>query len=394
MERRKENRTVKKLYVRLNSGSITCPGLLYDVSENGLFVSSIKAFPIGAELNIEIFMPDNNRSFLKGIVRRKLELFDSYRKNGLGIELTKRDERYTGLISSDKSEIHAVQSKGRDQTEIEAVSLLSQNNTPGSCCDSTSKNIHSLYSEHDAPLDTFSDINYEDRNKIKKIIITDALKDFVQQQVSLLTGLSDKIFYIGSGREVLNIHRKEKTDLIIIKLDFPDMTCEQLCSIIRRDEALKTVSILIVCSDKLSDIERCKKCGANDYIDSLFPETFLRKTLSLLNVSERTNYRVIVKLSRRENNNIRDIFCTSRNISPSGILLETLEILNRGDKVTCSFFLPNSIRIVIEGEIVRLMEEKKGLKCYGVRFVDIPSSVELQIASFIESWRKRRKRVR
>jgi Tfp pilus assembly protein PilZ len=107
MERRKENRTVKKLYVRLNAGSITSGGLLGDVSENGLFISSIRDFAIGTEINIEIFMPDNNNSFLKGIVRRKVELSDSQRKKGLGIELTKKDVRYETLIISETTEINA-----------------------------------------------------------------------------------------------------------------------------------------------------------------------------------------------------------------------------------------------------------------------------------------------
>jgi DNA-binding response OmpR family regulator len=229
---------------------------------------------------------------------------------------------------------------------------------------------------------------------MKKIIIDNALRDIVQQQVSVLTSNSNKIFYIESGREALALHRKEQADLVIIKPDFPDMTCEQLCSDIRGDEGLKRVSILMVCSDKLSDIERCQKCGANDCIQPLTQETFLRKAARLLNISERTSYRVIVKVAQRENKNINHVFCTSQNVSSSGILLETDSVLNQGDKITCSFFLPNSIRIVIEGEIVRIVEKEDGSKNYGVKFVDIPSLVESQIASFTENWLKRKKRFR
>jgi CheY-like chemotaxis protein len=229
---------------------------------------------------------------------------------------------------------------------------------------------------------------------MKKIIIVDTLKDFVQQKVSVLAGHNNKIFYINSGKEALDAHRKEKADLIIIEPDFRDLTCEQLCSVVRGDESLKEVSILIVCSDKLSDVERCQKCGANDYIQQLTPATFLRKAAQLLNISERTSYKVIVKVLKRENNHITHIFCTSQNISSSGILLETDGMLNKGDKITCSFFLPNSIRIVAEGEVVRTGEKEDGSKNYGVRFADIPRPVETQIESFIEHWRERKKRYR
>jgi DNA-binding response OmpR family regulator len=230
--------------------------------------------------------------------------------------------------------------------------------------------------------------------QMKKIIIDNALKDIFQQQVSVLTSNSNKIFYTASGRETLAIHRKEQADLVIIKPDFPDMTCEQLCSDIRGDEGLRRVSILIACSDKLIDIERCQKCGANDYIHPLNQTVFLRKAARLLNISERTTYRVIVKVAQREKINIKHIFCTSQNVSSSGILLETDSVLNQGDKITCSFFLPNSIRIVIEGEIVRIVEKEDGSKNYGVKFVDVPSLVESQIASFTENWMKRKRRFR
>jgi CheY-like chemotaxis protein len=229
---------------------------------------------------------------------------------------------------------------------------------------------------------------------MKRIIIAQALKAFVEQRVSVLAGYEYRIFYVKSGKEALDVHRKEKGDLIIIEPDFRDLTCEQLCSVIRGDESLKGVSILIVCSDKPSDIERCQKCGANDYIQTLTPAAFLKKAAQFLNVSERTSYRVIVKISMTENNHRTHIFCTSRNLSSSGILFETDRALEQGDKITCSFFLPNSVRIDTAGEIVRIAKKEDGSKEYGARFIDVPPSVESQIELFIQKWEERKKRYR
>jgi CheY-like chemotaxis protein len=229
---------------------------------------------------------------------------------------------------------------------------------------------------------------------VKKTIIADALKDFVQQNVSVLAKYGNMVFYAGSGEEALTVHKKEKADLIIIQPDFPDMTCEKLCSIIRGDEELRKVSILMVCSNGPDDIERCGNCRTNDYIHPLTPETFWRKTLSLLNVSERTRYRVIVKVSSRAGNNMMDVLCTSQDISTSGILLETDRVLNKGDLITCSFFLPNSIKITAEGEIMRIANKEDGLKNYGVKFIDVPSEVESQITVFVDNWQKRKRRFR
>ena len=225
---------------------------------------------------------------------------------------------------------------------------------------------------------------------MKKIIVADSLQDFIEQEVSALKRHDNRFFYVKSGSEVLEAQRKERGDLIVMRPDFPDMTCEEICSEIRGDANLRRVSILIVCGDKPSDIERCQKCGVNDYLPALTAADFLRKTVRLLNISERTAYRVIVRVAHRGNHSA-NVFCTSRDISLSGILLETDQALNKGDRITCSFFLPGSVQICIEGEVARINAREDGGRDYGVKFVNVPASVESQIAAFIEKWLKKRR---
>jgi hypothetical protein len=100
MEQRKEHRIAKQLYVHLRSEKKVFWGLLNDCSENGLFIKCNQVFPIDALIDIEIFMPEKNNSLLKGIVRRKIEMPESNRKYGLGIELIKKDRRYTIYLAS------------------------------------------------------------------------------------------------------------------------------------------------------------------------------------------------------------------------------------------------------------------------------------------------------
>ena len=58
------------------------------------------------------------------------------------------------------------------------------------------------------------------------------------------------------------------------------------------------------------------------------------------------------------------------------------------------FFLPNSVQIVSEGEVMRIEKEGGGSHRYGVRFVSISPSVQSQIESFIVKWLIRKKRSR
>ncbi len=98
MIKRRHERINKKLYAKLSVNSSSCMGIIHNVSEGGLFVCSSKEFHKGSTIDIEIFMPDSEVSFLKGLVKRNQEMPDSERKHGLGIELIKKDTKYMFFI--------------------------------------------------------------------------------------------------------------------------------------------------------------------------------------------------------------------------------------------------------------------------------------------------------
>lgn len=114
MEKRKETRLDTKLYVTLRSDNMTGQGLLCDISENGLFIQCTRDLTIGAVIDIEIFMPGNADSLVRGIVRRKVEIPGAYRRHGVGIELIEKDMRYTRLVrsASAKSAIATINGAG------------------------------------------------------------------------------------------------------------------------------------------------------------------------------------------------------------------------------------------------------------------------------------------
>ena len=98
VDKRKHKRFTTRLHVKLSSPSILCWGILCDVSHNGLFIKSTQDVAIGEIIDIEIFMPDNTSCILSGIVRRSIELPESYRKNGLGVRLIGKDTAYETFL--------------------------------------------------------------------------------------------------------------------------------------------------------------------------------------------------------------------------------------------------------------------------------------------------------
>lgn len=230
---------------------------------------------------------------------------------------------------------------------------------------------------------------------MKKIIALNTLKDFIEKEVPILTKSDVELHYASSGKALIRMHEEIKADIIITELDFPDMGCEQLCSTVRMDKVLRNVSILIICSNSPSDLERCLQCGVNDYlVYPLVAFEFLRKVLRLLNIAQRTVYRVIVKATTQGQGKQAHFFCTSKNLSTSGMLLETEKTLVKGDTLAFSFFLPKSVRVLAQGEIVRITQTENGTKEYGVKFFGISPSVESKIETFIHTWLKRTKRHR
>jgi CheY-like chemotaxis protein len=220
---------------------------------------------------------------------------------------------------------------------------------------------------------------------MKKILIVDEIVTFIEKEKSILNRADFHIFTATSGKEALAIHKASGVDLIITDLDMPEFGGDRLCTAIRKDVTLKKVSIIVVCSGSKADFERIERCGANAYVTKpIKPVQLLEEVSRLLDVPERKSYRVILKVTVNGKDRSESFFCSSRNISTTGMLIETAKLLMKGDRLTCSFFLPNSDRITCAGEIVRSVQEEKGYQ-YGIRYIDLLEECRSAIESFIAS---------
>lgn len=222
---------------------------------------------------------------------------------------------------------------------------------------------------------------------MRKILIVDDLKPFIEEEKNILSRSDVHIFTATSGSEALSIHKNVKVDLMVVDLDMPSMTGDELCSIVRKDPDLKFVSILMVTRPRETDIARCKKCGSNDYITKpIKPNILLEKATALLGVAIRKAYRVFVNLSVNGEKEHAKFSATSINISTAGLLIETKKVLNIEDIVNCSFFLPGASAISVTGEIVRTIKKPTEDACqYGIKFTTISDVSRQFIEDFVKS---------
>ncbi len=220
---------------------------------------------------------------------------------------------------------------------------------------------------------------------MKKILLVDDVAAFIEKEKSILSRADFKIFTATSGRDALALHKANAMDLIITDLDMPDMGGDRLCTAVRADPALKKVSIIVVGDGSKEEMARVKRCGANSFLAKpIRPVQLLEEVSRLLDVPERKSYRVILKVTINGKDRRESFFCSSRNISATGMLIETDKSLEKGDRISCSFFLPNSDRITCDGEVVRVVQEGDA-RHYGIRYVDIRPECKSAIEGFISS---------
>jgi len=93
-------RFTKRLEVTFSSGGLSFRGILSNISANGLFIRTNRGFTPDTIVDIEVVMPDNKISLLKGIVKRTTKTTLSSVKNGMGVELMEKDSIFENFLQS------------------------------------------------------------------------------------------------------------------------------------------------------------------------------------------------------------------------------------------------------------------------------------------------------
>jgi Tfp pilus assembly protein PilZ len=133
IEKRKHQRFIKRLETRISIDQTSCWSISSDLSESGLFIRTNRGYNVETPIDIELSLPGNRVSFLKGIVRRTVRTPIPTMKNGMGIEIVEKDEIFRDFIKSIIQE--RKENLGEEQTtqELQIISSLNcevANNDP------------------------------------------------------------------------------------------------------------------------------------------------------------------------------------------------------------------------------------------------------------------------
>ncbi len=214
----------------------------------------------------------------------------------------------------------------------------------------------------------------------KKILLADTDNDLLDLETSLLMRKGVFIYRTNSAIEILDIHKNENVDLIILSSRLIRMGGEEVLTTIRADkEELKHVSIILLL-DNPEDMSIFQIKGVNEYIEKpLNPNNIVTRLLPyvsrLLTISPRKQ--ITIPLRIEENDRIDPVFPgRTVNISKTGMLIETNRLLRLGTSLHITFphtpyngFMVQST-VVREGEI-----PKDGVFRYGLSINELSTSM-------------------
>ena len=219
---------------------------------------------------------------------------------------------------------------------------------------------------------------------MKKVLLTSSSKAFLERNMNLLMNKGFQFFTATTGTETLKLHREYLFDLILSELELDDMNGCTLCTEVRKAEPSRPVSVVLICSDTAENLEKAERCGAAAILVRPLKPTQLLVTIgSIIDMqlarSKRVEFisDVVVKKQTIEFHSV------SRDISTTGILIESDHQLDLGDRISCQFRLFDSCHTQTEAEVARCVVSPKSRKLYGVKFIDLSSQGRNAIGRYV-----------
>lgn len=116
----------------------------------------------------------------------------------------------------------------------------------------------------------------------KTILIVDDESDILRELSFILKKNGFRVYEGINGQECLNLSKQYKPNLIILDLYMPVLDGIAAAKIIKNDEELKSIPIILLTASIDNIKEKQKECSANDYVFKPFDYHELLKKINKL----------------------------------------------------------------------------------------------------------------
>jgi len=223
----------------------------------------------------------------------------------------------------------------------------------------------------------------------KKILIVDDTELFRELEAVFLARAGD-IITAASGKEALELARRERPDVVVADIDMPEMDGETLCRAIKADRDMCSTPVaLVISGESAEDHARAVSAHADDILAKPLSRIQLNVSVARL-LSNRgsrglTRVRVDSDVRVRVSRSQSTAWCVARDVSRGGIFIESLGKLPLDTEVDLDFRLPNqdallrpSARVIWTGR-----HPATGTPGMGLRFVSMDRSSTDRIDAYM-----------
>ena len=221
---------------------------------------------------------------------------------------------------------------------------------------------------------------------MKKVLLASSSTTFLSRNETLLANKGFQFFTSSSGAEALRLHQEHLFDLILSDLELADMDGCRLCTAVRQTEALRPAPIVIICHDTDAQIEKVKQSAASAILVRPINPTHLLITIgSFIGMQLARSKRVEFKAPVVCRKSVLEFLCHAHDISISGILLESVQVLESEDRFTCQFAIPAIGQVRAEAAVARSFIAPDGSRLYGVKFTELDFADRNAIKRYVVS---------
>lgn len=221
----------------------------------------------------------------------------------------------------------------------------------------------------------------------KKILIVDDSKLLLEMEKMIFGRTGARLISATNGKDALRIVSDEKPDIVILDLVLPDIPGDEVCMSIKAHPSTEHILVLMVTARGTpEEIETCRRAGCDDYVlKPIRNQELLAKVSELLGVPHRRSMRILVRLEThgKTGENL-SFFGVSKDISQTGMFVETDKTLDVGAQTVLRFFLPALEEIVAKGKVMRT-DVRGTSRGYGIHFVEMTTHQQDLITRFIET---------
>ena len=220
------------------------------------------------------------------------------------------------------------------------------------------------------------------------VLIADDLKFFLEVEKTYLLRGGFNVLAADSGEKAIQLAVQHHPGLILLDLEMPKMDGAEACARMRQEAALVGTPIIIMSATGSPDVrEKCLKAGCTVFvIKPEKPEELLSVVARVLTVKQRGAERITVVFNVTGSAGEKEVVGQAKNLSATGLMLETTTQLQVGARLKLQFFLPKTkASLKVEGEVARISRGDGGTQEIGVRFVNLSQSDQEQLQEYVSS---------